>query len=100
MASVSDESSFFSAEQQRMRPPCMRTEAAMTSVSEGVVDGPVMELFADSVPMGDRVIFYCCLYLAFWSGALAGPMAGGALFLAQDNGWTFAARSRKRAPRR
>jgi hypothetical protein len=56
---------------------------------KGVVDGPVLALFADSVPTGDRSTFYYYLFLAFWFGALAGPLVGVLLFLSQSNSWTF-----------
>ena len=75
MAGVSGENRHFSAEQQRgrLRPPCMRTEAAMTSVSEGVVDGPVLALFADPVPMGDQGTSYYFLYLSHQDLSPLGP---------------------------
>jgi hypothetical protein len=56
---------------------------------KGVVDGPVLALFADSVPTGDRATYYYYLFLAFWFGALAGPLVGVALFMSQANAWTF-----------
>jgi len=58
-------------------------------IGKGVVDGPVLALFADSVPTGDRSTFYYYLFLAFWFGALAGPLVGVVLFLSQSNSWTF-----------
>lgn len=58
-------------------------------IGKGVVDGPVLALFADSVPTGDRSTFYYYLFVAFWFGALAGPLVGVALFLSQSNSWTF-----------
>ena len=56
---------------------------------KGVVDGPVLALFADSVPTGDRARYYYYLFLVFWFGALAGPACAIAIFLSQSNDWTF-----------
>jgi MFS family permease len=56
---------------------------------KGVVDGPVLALFADSVPTGERSKFYYYLFVVFWVGALLGPAIGVGIFLFQDNDWTF-----------
>ena len=55
----------------------------------GVVDGPVLALFADSVPTGDRARFYLYLFYVFWAGALAGPVAAVGIFSAQRDEWTY-----------
>lgn len=57
---------------------------------KGVVDGPVLALFADSIPTGDRTKFYFYLYVVFWVGALAGPVMAIVVFATQSNDWTFA----------
>jgi hypothetical protein len=56
---------------------------------KGVVDGPVLALFADSVATGDRTKYYFYLYVVWWFGALAGPMVAVMIFLCLSNDWTF-----------
>lgn len=55
----------------------------------GVVDGPVLALFADSVPTGDRALFYFYLFVVFWAGALAGPVVAVLIFQMQHDEWTY-----------
>ena len=53
------------------------------------MDGPVLALFADSVPTGDRALFYFYLFVVFWAGALAGPVAAVLIFQMQHDEWTY-----------
>ena len=66
------------------------TRAPVFGVVSRLTSQKGFELFADSIPTGDRTTYYFYLYVVYWVGALAGPVIAIVVFATQSNDWTFA----------
>ncbi len=59
-------------------------------VADGIMQGPLQALFADSVPQGDRSMWYGYLQLASMVPAGIGPAISMIMFLTWGDNWSFA----------
>ena len=62
---------------------------ALWGMGQGVFNGPAMALFADSIPQGQRSLWYTRLMICYIIPSLAGPLAAICLLTIYGDNWTL-----------